>query len=161
MREADLSAVAELETSAFPTPWSAGTFQRLLHNPSVEMWVAEEEDRLLGYGVLWCVLDQAELANLAVRPSARGRGLGGRILDHLLTVARQRNVRSVYLEVRRSNAVARRLYTGRGFQEVGLRPDYYQEPREDALVLRLETDPGAGDGSTAGPEPPGEPAPAS
>lgn len=145
MAEADLTAVAALEASAFPTPWSAATFQRLLGNPSVELWLAEAEGVLLGYGVLWCVLDQAELANLAVHPDARGRGLGGRILDHLLAVARARGVRSVYLEVRRSNAVAKGLYGGRGFQEVGRRPDYYEQPREDALVLRLEMDSGSRD----------------
>lgn len=148
MAEPDVTAVAALEAAAFPNPWSAGTFHRLLSNPSVEMWVAEEGGTLLGYGVLWCVLDQAELANLAVGAAARGRGVGGRILDHLLSVALARRIRSVYLEVRPSNAAARHLYTGRGFQEVGLRPDYYQQPREDALVLRLELksppdDPGA------------------
>lgn len=138
MAEGDVQAVAALEALSFPTPWKPRTFHRLLANPSVETWVATAADGIVAYAILWCVLDQAELANIAVAPDHRGKGIGGRLLDHALAVGRRRGVRTVFLEVRPSNTGARRLYEARGFQEVGRRPDYYQEPVEDALVLRLE-----------------------
>jgi len=103
----------------------------------VEAWVATAPaGEVVAYGVVWCVADEGELANLAVRDDYRGRGLGGRLLDRLMAAAAGRGVRDLFLEVRPSNTAARALYAGRGFAEVGLRPDYYERPREDALVLR-------------------------
>ena len=143
----DVPRVAALETAAFSSPWHAATFHRLLDRPGAEMWVVEDEEgEVVAYGVLWCILDQAELANLAVAPDRRGRGLGARLLDHLLGVARERRIVSVFLEVRESNAVARHLYAGRGFQEVGVRRGYYESPREDARVLELRLGQGASSG---------------
>jgi len=137
MAEGDVPWVAELESMAFTSPWKAESFRRLLGRPGAELWVVEEESELLAYAVLWCVLDQAELANIAVVPEARGRGIGGRLLDHLVEVARERGARSIFLEVRGSNRAARALYAGRGFREVGSRRGYYDSPPEDALVLEL------------------------
>ena len=92
----------------------------------------------MGYAVLWCILDQGELANIAVQPDARREGLGGLLLDHLIEVARGRGVRSLFLEVRESNEGARRLYAHRSFEEIGIRRGYYQSPKEDARVLELK-----------------------
>lgn len=138
MAPTDVNAVAALEASAFSTPWSADTFLRLLDRPGAELHVMEEGGSLVGYGVLWCILDQGELANIAIAPEARGRGLGGRLLAHFVAVARRRGVRRLFLEVRQSNAVALRLYSSRGFEEIGRRRDYYERPKEDALVLELK-----------------------
>jgi [ribosomal protein S18]-alanine N-acetyltransferase len=96
---------------------------------------------VLGYAVLWCVLDQGELANIAVRPELRGRGLGARLLDEVVAACRRRGVTKLYLEVRDSNDAALRLYERFGFREVGRRRSYYQEPREDARVMALELGP--------------------
>lgn len=137
MAEGDLDRVAELESMAFSSPWKADSFRRLLGRPGAELWVVEEDAEIVAYAVLWCVLDQAELANIAVVPEARGRGIGGGLLDHLVGVARDRGARSIFLEVRESNRAARALYAGRGFREVGSRPGYYDSPPEDALVLEL------------------------
>jgi ribosomal-protein-alanine N-acetyltransferase len=138
MRAADVPAVAALEASSFSTPWHPDTFQRLLERPGAELWVTEEEGEVAAYAVLWCILDEGELANIAVLPEARGRGVGGRLLDHLVEVARDRGVRRLFLEVRESNEAARRLYATRGFREVGRRRAYYEKPREDARVLALD-----------------------
>lgn len=138
MTSSDVERVAALEARSFSSPWQAGTFQRLLGRPGAELWVLEGDAReVVAYAVLWCVLDQAELANIAVEPSARGMGFGGALLDHVLTVARDRGARSVFLEVRESNAVALEMYSRRGFREVGRRRGYYESPREDARVLEL------------------------
>jgi ribosomal-protein-alanine N-acetyltransferase len=137
MGPGDVETVAVLEKAAFSTPWDAATFLRLLDRPGAELWVTEDAGEVVAYAVLWCILDQGELANIAVAPRARGRGHGGRLLDHLVGVARSRGVGRLFLEVRESNDVALNLYDSRGFRRIGARKGYYERPREDALVLEL------------------------
>jgi [ribosomal protein S18]-alanine N-acetyltransferase len=138
MTDPDIDAVWEIENATFSTPWTADTFRSLLHRAPVELLVAERNDELVGYAVLWCIADEGELANIAIRGDLRGSGLGGELLDQVVDVARRRGVQSLYLEVRPSNAAAGRLYGRRGFQEVGVRRGYYSSPAEDARVLRLQ-----------------------
>lgn len=136
MAEGDVEAVARIEARTFSTPWSAATFRKLLGRADAELVVGEgPEGGIVAYAVLWCAADQAELANIAVVEAWRGRGLGSRLLDAVLERARQRGVRSLFLEVRVSNERAARMYEARDFVEVGRRKDYYQDPREDARVL--------------------------
>ncbi|MEQ8330621.1 MAG: ribosomal protein S18-alanine N-acetyltransferase [Longimicrobiales bacterium] len=135
MAERDVDAVSALENVSFSSPWRADTFHALLARPPVVLLVLEEDGVVAGYAVVWCILDQGELSNIAVDPARRGRGLGTRILDHALEVARSRGVTSMYLEVRVSNRVAADLYRRRGFVEVGRRRDYYDNPREDAILM--------------------------
>ncbi len=136
MEAADVERVVAIETEAFTSPWSAETFETLLGRDGAELWVLDLPDApVVGYAMLWCILDQGELANIAIAAEWRGRSLGAFLLDRVLEVARDRGVRSLYLEVRESNAVARHLYGSRGFIEVGRRADYYDHPREDARVL--------------------------
>ena len=138
MIAADLSDVVAIETEAFSTPWRADTFEGLIGRDGLELLTfVDPEDGVLGYAVLWCILDQGELANIAIRPELRGRGLGGRLLGEVLTTCREKGVRSLYLEVRESNHAAVALYEGFGFRDVGRRKDYYQHPREDARVMEL------------------------
>ena len=95
-----------------------------------------DRGRVLGYVVSWYVMDEAEIANLAVSDDVRGAGIGARLLDHALEIARERRSQVVFLEVRESNAAARALYASRGFEVAGRRSKYYRKPVEDALVLR-------------------------
>ena len=100
------------------------------------MIVAEDPDSgVVGHAVFWWVLDQAELANLAVDPAARRRGIGAALLDRVLVEARELGVASVFLEVRWSNEAAHHLYLTRGFMQVAVRRGYYRSPPEDARVL--------------------------
>jgi ribosomal-protein-alanine N-acetyltransferase len=139
MEERDVDGVARLERDTFSAPWKPDTFRRLLTRDTTELWVVETPaDGVVGYAVLWFVLEHGELANIAVRPEHRGRGLGSFLLDRIVERARERGVRSLYLEVRVSNGRAAELYERRGFREVGRRRDYYQRPREDARVLAKE-----------------------
>jgi len=141
MTAADVPAVVALETAAFSTPWQPETFEQLLGRDAVELLVMEESGpggaAVVGYAVLWCVLDQGELANLAVLPGRRGQGLGARLLTEVVATCRRRGVTTLYLEVRDSNAAAIALYERFGFREIGRRKDYYTRPREDARVLEL------------------------
>jgi ribosomal-protein-alanine N-acetyltransferase len=136
MTSSDVPAVARIETAAFSTPWSEETFRGLVDRSGVEFWVAEWGDRLAAYAILWRVLDEGELANIAVRSDLRGRGIGSRLLGRMLEVARDSGIRSLHLEVRESNELAREMYARRGFKEIGVRRGYYEGPREDARVLK-------------------------
>ncbi len=136
MEPADLAEVMEIERSSFSTPWPLQTFHGLLRRADSLLWVAEAGDRVVGYAVVWIVLDQAELGDIAVAEAWRRRGIGRLLLDTVLDAMAERGVRELFLEVRPSNVEARRLYERYGFDEVGRRKDYYSRPREDALVLR-------------------------
>lgn len=136
MRAQDVDRVVQIETGAFTTPWSAETFHGLVDRPGAELHVLEHpSDGVIGYAVLWCVLDQAELANIAVAPEHRGRGHGAELLARIMDVARERGVKSMYLEVRTSNREAVALYRRFGFAEIGVRQGYYERPREDAVMM--------------------------
>lgn len=134
----DVDRVVEIEHEAFTSPWKAETFLTLLERPGAELWVLEHpEDGVVGYAVLWCILDQGELANIAVTAEHRGHGLGAFLLDRVIDVARSRGVESLYLEVRMSNVDAIRLYRSFGFKDLAVRKDYYDAPKEDALVMMI------------------------
>ena len=135
----DVTAVLGIETACFTTPWSRRAFESLVRARDRDAAVAVETSSgaCVGYAVWWCVDDECELANLAVAPDWRARGVGGALVDHVLDVASSSGARAVYLEVRMSNRVALDLYGRRGFEAVGRRPGYYRRPVEDALVLRL------------------------
>jgi [ribosomal protein S18]-alanine N-acetyltransferase len=153
MEVADVPGVVTIEREAFSTPWSEDTFQSLFRRPPWVLLVMELSDGgLAGYAVLGCVMEQGELANIAIRKEDRGRGLGGLLLDRVLDEASVRGVRQIFLEVRLSNTGAASLYRSRGFQEIGIRKDYYEAPREHARVLvrRLAGPPSPGPGT---PEP--------
>ena len=146
MRPGDLDSVLEIERASFSVPWTARTFRGLLERDGTSLKVAEDADpaaergagrELLGYAVLWRAADEAELGNLAVRESARRRGVGKALLHAVLEDARQWGVASVYLEVRVGNRAARALYARAGFREAGRRRNYYIRPREDAIVMRI------------------------
>ncbi|GMR13282.1 MAG: ribosomal protein S18-alanine N-acetyltransferase [Gemmatimonadota bacterium] len=136
MAVSDIPEVARIEVDTFSTPWRETTFQSLLERPGVEMWIAERLPGIVAaYAVLWCIQDEGELANIAVRQTFQRRGIGAELLDCVLGVAQERGVKSVYLEVRPSNEAAQTLYTSRDFQQVGVRRNYYDRPAEDAWIF--------------------------
>ena len=148
-RETDLPGILAIERVSFTDPWSRSSFAALLEQPRVYFAVALDAlGALLGYTVAWFVLDEAELANLAVAPEARGRGIGTLLLRGALAAAEARGSTTMYLEVRASNVSALALYASHGFLEVSRRRAYYRKPVEDALVLRR---------SGAGPAAPSQP----
>jgi [ribosomal protein S18]-alanine N-acetyltransferase len=134
---ADLAEVVAMERVCYPDPWPASAFAALPDNPRVYFAVARGlVGRVIGYVVGWYVADEGELANIAVAPDDRRQGTGRALLDAMLADAVARGTRELYLEVRESNAAARRLYHSLEFEEVGRRKGYYRSPVEDALILR-------------------------
>ena len=136
MRPDDVDAVVTIETGTFSSPWRRETFLELIDRPTAAVLVMEDGEKgVVGYAVLWCILDQGELANLAIASHMRGRGLGRQLLARTLDVGRERGVQTVFLEVRESNAPALGLYHSFGFAAVGHRRGYYDHPKEDARIL--------------------------
>jgi ribosomal-protein-alanine N-acetyltransferase len=140
MAAEDLRAVMTIERESYTMPWTEATFHGLLRRRDADCIVAVEGGRPVGYAVSWSVLDQCELGNVAVARAWRGKGIGRTLVEATLRLARGRCVREVFLEVRPSNPVAHNLYATLGFEVVGRRRAYYQNPIEDALVMRLELD---------------------
>jgi ribosomal-protein-alanine N-acetyltransferase len=133
---ADVESISAIELRAFSNPWHPLTFSSLISQGRARVLVAEgPEAEVIGYAVLWWVLEQGELANLAVSEEFRGRGVGSALLDRALRDAEANHVESLFLEVRFSNDPAFHLYRSRGFTQVAVRRDYYRRPREDARVL--------------------------
>lgn len=136
MTREDVPAVVSIEQDAFTTPWHAETFLALVGRPSHQLLVCESpEGEIVAYAVLSLVLDQAELANIAVRKDQRGRRVGSTFLDRILEITREEGIQELFLEVRESNTAGRNLYRTRGFEAIGRRKNYYDDPREDALLL--------------------------
>jgi [ribosomal protein S18]-alanine N-acetyltransferase len=138
MRPESLGTIMEIERSCFSDPWSERAFRQTLASGRSASLVAIDRDtaKPIGYVVAWFVMDEGEIANVAVAPGWRGRGVGGMLLDSVLELAGARGVTTVYLEVRETNSAALHLYASRGFEQVGRRRGYYRKPKEDALVLR-------------------------
>ena len=135
----DLDAVVALESVAFADPWMRQAFENALRERHARFRVARSPNgALLGYIVAWFLLDEGEIANLAVVPGGRRRGVARALLETIIEEAREARVSRLFLEVRDSNAAARALYVSRGFVPIARRPRYYRKPVEDAIVLRLE-----------------------
>ncbi|MBQ7779563.1 MAG: ribosomal protein S18-alanine N-acetyltransferase [Clostridia bacterium] len=127
--------LALLEKECFSCPWSEDSFYECLSNERFCFVGLFEDGELVGYGGLVTVLDEGDVANIAVRTDKRGRGLGKTLLSALCEEAERRGVTYLHLEVRESNAPARRLYESFGFQIDGIRKNYYTKPQENAVLM--------------------------
>jgi [ribosomal protein S18]-alanine N-acetyltransferase len=135
---ADATALVAIERRAFSDPWSEASFREALTAAWNFGIVAESSRGVAGYLIGRDVAGTGEVLNLAVAPEHRRHGVGGSLLEAGLAAFRRRRVDEVFLEVRESNHSAQALYLARGFRPVGQRAAYYRNPKEDALVLRLE-----------------------
>lgn len=135
---ADLPAVLAIEARAHAFPWTPGIFEDALKT-GYYMVVMEQGATLIGYGVVQVILDEGHLLNITIDPQRHGKGLGRQLLHHLLDYART-HTDTLFLEVRPSNTPAIALYQSEGFNEVGLRRNYYPAVgggREDALLMAM------------------------
>ena len=131
-----LDEVAALEQACFPDPWSRNMLAEELDNALAAFLVAlDDQDTVAGYAGLQVVLDEGYVLNIAVRPDCRRQGVAGKLLQVFLDFARGNHLAFLTLEVRASNYDAIALYGSRGFRETGRRRNYYEHPREDALIM--------------------------
>ncbi len=135
MRSSDLLGVMAIERANYQFPWEEDIF-RDCFRANYSCWVCEEDDTVLGYSILAMGVGEAHILNICVAPAEQGQGIGRKMLENLIEIARGR-AETMFLEVRPSNTVAIALYDDMGFNEIGIRKGYYQSEngREDAIML--------------------------
>ncbi len=136
MTAEDVDAVHEIELASFSVPWSKSLFLEVLAaDANDKLYVAESGGIIAGYIDLWCVLDEATVANIAVSEEFRRQGIAAALMEYTLEAAKNSGMMSVTLEVRASNEPAIKLYEQFGFKSAGIRPNYYEKPKEDAIIM--------------------------
>ena len=140
MKLEDVPSIAKLEEICFSDPWSETSIKTELNNPLSYWLVADDNGIIAGYVGSQSVLDSADMMNIAIAPEYRRQGIGRKLIDNLIAHLQEQNVIALLLEVRVSNAAAISLYQKFGFEQVGRRPRYYHNPREDALIFRKGLD---------------------
>src|SRR5689334_1535319 len=139
MRLEDLDDVQAIEEASFTTPWPPNAYRsELMTNRLASYLVGRVDGRIVAYGGMWLMVDEAHITTFAVHPGWRRQRIGERLLLAFMDLARDRHAREATLEVRLSNLAARRLYEKYGFRPVGLRPRYYSDNNEDALIMTTD-----------------------
>lgn len=136
MCESDVPDILKIETTAYTHPWTERIFQDCLR-VGYCCWVMARSDSIIGYGVMSVAAGECHLLNLCIHPDEQNRGFGSMLLEKLLYIARKHKADTAFLEVRPSNACAIQLYRNAGFDEVGMRRNYYPAVfgREDAIIF--------------------------
>lgn len=136
MEEKDLDRIMEVEKGAFTTPWSRNSFLlEITKNRLAKYFVAEVDGLPVAYGGIWLILDEGHITNIAVDKEYRRLGIGEKILEALIDASRIHQITAMTLEVREDNEAAKKLYKKHGFVEYGIRPNYYAEENQDAIVM--------------------------
>lgn len=138
MTQYHVPQIAAMERTCFSDPWSENSIASELDNRLSYWLVAEENGLVLGYIGSQSVLGETDIMNLAVSPEHRRKGIAKALLLALMDALKSQGNRCITLEVRQSNLPAQALYEQFGFRQVGLRPNYYRDPKEAALILRKE-----------------------
>jgi ribosomal-protein-alanine N-acetyltransferase len=136
MKLRDLDEVMDVEQQCFTTPWSRYAFTcELRDNQFSHYIVARDGGRIIGYGGIWIVLDEAHVTNVGIIPEYRGRGIGETLMRTLIEIAKSHGAKKMTLEVRKSNYIAQNLYSKLGFEPRGIRRGYYIDDKEDAVIM--------------------------
>ena len=138
--EADVAQIHEIEKLCFAIPWSEESILHDVKENVVARWLVMDdgEGNVLAYAGMWFVLDEAHVCNVAVHPDCRRMGYGKRVFEALVALAQENSMSMMTLEVRRSNLPAQALYHACGFIDVGYRKRYYEDNKEDALIMFRE-----------------------
>lgn len=134
----DLEQVMEIENENFSVSWTETGFFTFLIREDTLFLVAQEKKEILGYCGVVMVQDEGDITNVAVKKSWQNQGVGKKLMEELVKSTEQEGVARLFLEVRASNEPALRLYRNMGFVQTGIRKNYYEEPREDGIVMMRE-----------------------
>lgn len=134
----DLEQVMEIENENFSVPWTETGFFTFLIREDTLFLVAQEKEEILGYCGVVMVQDEGDITNVAVKKSWQNQGVGKKLMEELVKSTEQEGVARLFLEVRASNEPALRLYRNMGFVQTGIRKNYYEEPREDGIIMMRE-----------------------
>ena len=141
MKEDDLGRIMEIEKDCFTTPWSRESFLiEITENLLARYLVAEVDGIVAGYGGIWMIVGEGHITNIGVESKYRKLGVGKKLVEGLITVSKAMGIKSMTLEVRESNIPAQKLYEQYGFISHGIRPNYYQDDNEDAIIMWKKLD---------------------
>ena len=132
----DVPAVAAIEKECFSVPWSERSFEDSIHREDTVFLVCVDEG-VVGYIGMYLSFEEGEITNVAVAPSYRQRGCGQQLISAIKQHATEQNAQSILLEVRKSNIPALSLYKKNGFEEIGIRKNFYERPVEDAIIMKV------------------------
>lgn len=136
MTEKDIDGVLAIEREVFTTPWSREAFVlEITKNELAKYIVAEKDNKIVGYGGIWLILDEGHITNIAVSSQYRGQGIGNLIVEKLIDVCEKKGIKNMTLEVRKSNLIAQSLYKKYDFIDCGVRRGYYSDTKEDAVIM--------------------------
>ena len=135
MEEKDLMQVAGIEAASISPPWSEKGFRDAIALQHTIFLVAENEGEIVGYCGCYQSLEEAEITNVAVRTDLRGHGIARKLLERLMEIGKEQGAFAFTLEVRVSNLPAIHLYESLGFESVGIRKNFYDRPKEDAMIM--------------------------
>ena len=139
MREDDLDEVIAIEESVYNFPWTRGIFHDCL-NVGYFCWVLQYQEKIIAYSIMSVAANESHLLTIVVPEDEQGKGYGKKMLEEMIKLAKNNDANDMYLEVRMSNKAAIQLYHQRGFNELGVRDNYYpaEHGREDALIFALD-----------------------
>ncbi len=131
-----IKEVHKIEEDCFSIPWSEKSFyDELTKNKMAIYIVAKEDDEIVGYGGMWHVINEGHITNIAVKKEHRKKGIGTKIINALIDIAKEKEMIGITLEVRVSNHIAKSIYKKSGFIIEGIRKEYYDDNKEDAIVM--------------------------
>ncbi|MGH4051837.1 MAG: ribosomal protein S18-alanine N-acetyltransferase [Clostridium sp.] len=130
-----IKSILNISELSFPISWSFESLQSELDNKFAKYVVLKSGNSIVGYGGMWVIIDEAHITNVAVHPEARGHGAGDMIVEALFRICRKQKISAITLEVRSSNFIAINLYEKYGFNQEGLRHNYYEDNGEDAVIM--------------------------
>jgi [ribosomal protein S18]-alanine N-acetyltransferase len=135
----DIEQIMQIEKLSFSLPWSKQAYlNELSHNNLAYYYGLFDQDQLIGFGGFWLILDEGHIANMAVHPARRRQGIGEVLMRLIIVQCQSKGAKKMTLDVRKYNYPAQKLYFKLGFDAAGIRPRYYDDPKEDALIMWLE-----------------------
>lgn len=135
MSKKDINDVLEVSSLSLKETWSKESYKKELENPMAKYLVAEVDNKVIGFAGLWKICDEGHITNIAVHPNYRGNGIGSKLVESLINNSNSWYINSLTLEVRSSNIVAQNLYKKYGFEQEGIRKNYYSDNKEDAIIM--------------------------
>ena len=136
MTKEHIKDVHKIEEDSFSIPWSEKAFyDELTKNKMAIYIVAKKDNEIIGYGGMWHVINEGHITNVAVKKEYRGKGVGSKIIGAFIDIANEKEMIGITLEVRVSNDIAKNLYKKNGFIMEGIRKEYYEDNKEDAIIM--------------------------
>lgn len=135
MDEYDLDGVLEVSSLSLKESWTKSSFAKELSNPLAKYIIAKDKDKVVGFAGVWIIVDEGHITNIAVHPNYRGQGIGIQLVNELINKSKELGCIALTLEVRESNSIAQNLYKKFGFSVDGVRKKYYEDNKEDALIM--------------------------